>query len=55
MCQGNKDQAAWRAFVRALPVAAPLLDADLDPAYRLNMTETTFWCSYPSNPIMRCG
>jgi hypothetical protein len=32
MRQGNKEQAAWRTFVRALAVAARLLDADLDAA-----------------------
>jgi DNA-binding MarR family transcriptional regulator len=34
-----KEQAAWRAFVRALTVAPRLLDADLDDASRLNMAD----------------
>jgi DNA-binding MarR family transcriptional regulator len=35
----SKEQAAWRAFVRALAVAPRVLDADLDAASRLNMAE----------------
>jgi DNA-binding MarR family transcriptional regulator len=35
----SKEQAAWRAFVRALAVAPRVLDADLDIASRLNMAE----------------
>jgi hypothetical protein len=35
----NKEQAAWRAFVRALAVAARLVDADLDAASRLKMAD----------------
>ena len=34
-----KEQAAWRAFVRALTVAPRVLDADLDDASRLNMAD----------------
>lgn len=34
-----KEQAAWRAFVRALTVAPRVLDADLDNASRLNMAD----------------
>jgi DNA-binding MarR family transcriptional regulator len=34
-----KEQAAWRAFVRALAVAPRVLDADLDAASRLSMAE----------------
>lgn len=34
-----REQAAWRAFVRALSVAPRVLDADLDDASRLNMAE----------------
>lgn len=34
-----KEQAAWRAFVRALSVAPRLLDADLLAASRLNMAD----------------
>jgi DNA-binding MarR family transcriptional regulator len=35
----KKEQAAWRAFVRALAVAPRVLDADLDAASRLTMAE----------------
>jgi DNA-binding MarR family transcriptional regulator len=34
-----KEQAAWRAFVRALAVAPRLLDADLLAVSRLNMAD----------------
>ena len=34
-----KEQAAWRAFVRALSVAPRVLDADLLAASRLNMAD----------------
>jgi DNA-binding MarR family transcriptional regulator len=34
-----KEQAAWRAFVRALNIAPRVLDADLDDASRLNMAD----------------
>ena len=34
-----KEQAAWRAFVRALNIAPRVLDADLGDASRLNMAD----------------
>jgi DNA-binding MarR family transcriptional regulator len=34
-----KEQAAWRAFVRALTVAPRMLDADLAAVSRLNMAD----------------